>query len=66
MDINERLEEITPESISEKEREMLDVFNKLDKVGKISAIHSLYSIICNELLLQAKAEKDLEKNVEGD
>ncbi|MBR3815699.1 MAG: hypothetical protein IKJ27_03110 [Clostridia bacterium] len=36
--------------LSEKEKEMLDLFDNLDTNGRIAAIHSFYSLVCSDLL----------------
>lgn len=50
MDGTDNTKEMGPESLSDKEKEMLELFDGLDISGKIAAIHSFYSLACVGLI----------------
>lgn len=56
MRLNNTVNHTAEETLSEKERELLDIFKSLDNLGKISVIHTLYSVAFGELLAQMEAD----------
>ena len=50
MDKRDEMNNSGLEALSEKEKEMLKLFDSLDVNGKIAAIHSFYTLACNDLL----------------
>lgn len=58
MECADSLKNMTAESLTAKEKEMLDIFGGLDNNGKIAAIHSFYSFACSELIDPEKEEPE--------
>ena len=52
MRLNNTIEHTCGEALSEKEKELLEIFRSLDNLGKISVIHTLYSVVFSDMLEQ--------------